>query len=117
MKKHNFYCYLNIIALILAWTLDFIFMLCLIFEVFLLGKILAHHKSRKFSGAARDSPSSSSSSFFFLMFYLFIHERHTQRENETVRDTGRGRSKLHAGSRMQDSVPGARITPWAKGRH
>ena len=39
-----------------------------------------------------------SSSFF--KDYLFIHERHTQRS----RDTGRGRSRLHAGSLMWDSI-------------
>ena len=40
--------------------------------------------------------------FFFLRFYLFIHERHTHRG----RDTGRGRSRLHAGSPMWDLIPG-----------
>ena len=39
---------------------------------------------------------------FFLRFYLFIHVRHTERG----RDIGRGRSRLHAGSSMQDSIPG-----------
>ena len=38
----------------------------------------------------------------FLRFYLFIHE--TQRERG--RDTGRGRSRLHAGSLMWDSILG-----------
>ena len=32
----------------------------------------------------------------FLRFYLFIHERHTERG----RDIGRGRSRLHEGSPM-----------------
>ena len=41
--------------------------------------------------------------FFKKRFYLFIHETHTERG----RDTGRGRrSRLHAGSPMQDSIPG-----------
>ena len=40
--------------------------------------------------------------FFFLRFYLFIHERHTKRG----RDTGRERSRLHAGSLMWDSILG-----------
>ena len=40
--------------------------------------------------------------FFFLRFYLLIHERHTERG----RDTGRGRSRLAAGSPMRDSIPG-----------
>ena len=40
----------------------------------------------------------------FLRFYLFIHERHTERG----RDTGRGRSRLPAGSPMQDLTPGPR---------
>ena len=35
----------------------------------------------------------------------------TERERETGRDTGRGRSRLHAGSPTWD-----RIAPWAKGR-
>ena len=36
--------------------------------------------------------------------YLFIHERHTQRDRD--RNTGRGRSRLHARSLMWDSIPG-----------
>ena len=44
--------------------------------------------------------------FFFFFFFkiLFINERHTERERG--RDTGRGRSRLHAGSPMGDSIPG-----------
>ena len=38
----------------------------------------------------------------FLRFYLFIHETHTERGW----DTGRGRSRLHAGSLMWESIPG-----------
>ena len=38
---------------------------------------------------------------FFKRFYLFIHDR----ERERGRDTGRGRSRLHATSLMQDSIP------------
>ena len=41
-------------------------------------------------------------SFFKKRFYLFIHERHKERG----KDTGRGRSRLHAGSPMWDSIPG-----------
>ena len=41
--------------------------------------------------------------FFFLRFYLFINER----------GTGRGRSRLPAGSLMWDSIPGLQD----KGRH
>ena len=37
-------------------------------------------------------------------FYLFIHETH--KESERGRDTGRGRSRLHGESPMQDSIPG-----------
>ena len=40
--------------------------------------------------------------FSFLRFYLFIHERHTQRG----RDISRGRSRLPEGSPMWDSIPG-----------
>ena len=40
--------------------------------------------------------------FFFLRFYLFSHERHTERG----RDIGRGRSRLPAGSPMRDLIPG-----------
>ena len=48
---------------------------------------------------------------FFLK--IFIYSLETQRS----RDTGRGRSRLPAGSPMEDpGVPGLRITPWAKGR-
>ena len=39
---------------------------------------------------------------FFKRFYLFIHERH----RETEAETGRERSRLHAGSLMWDSIPG-----------
>ena len=41
-------------------------------------------------------------SFFFLKI-LFIHERHRE---ERGRDTGRGRSGLHAGSLTWDSIQG-----------
>ena len=39
---------------------------------------------------------------FFFFLRLFIHERHTERR----RDTGRGRSRLPAGSPMWDSILG-----------
>ena len=41
----------------------------------------------------------------------------TQRDTERGRDTGRGRSRLHAGSPMWDSTRSrvSRITPWAEG--
>ena len=44
------------------------------------------------------------SNFFlsFLRFYLFIHERHTERG----RNIGRGRGMLPVGSLIQDSIPG-----------
>ena len=52
------------------------------------------------------SPCYSSVSSFLLFFkdfiYLFIHERHRERG----RDTGRGRTRLPAGSLMRDSIPG-----------
>ena len=41
---------------------------------------------------------------FKRFIYLFIHERH--REREKGRDTGRGRSKLHTGSLMWELIPG-----------
>ena len=41
-------------------------------------------------------------SFFKKRFYLFIHERHRERD----RDIGRGRSRLLTSSPMQDSIPG-----------
>ena len=56
--------------------------------------------------------------FFKKRFYLFIHERHRERG----RDTGRGRSRLHAGSPTWDSIPGPQdhtlgwrqtLNPWA----
>ena len=50
--------------------------------------------------------------FFLLRFYLLIHERHRDRG----RDIGRGRSRLHAGSRMQDPIPGPENTTSTKGR-
>ena len=39
---------------------------------------------------------------FFLRFYLFIHERHTERG----RNIGRERSRIPTGSLMQDLIPG-----------
>ena len=43
------------------------------------------------------------SAFFFKDFiYLFMRDT----ERERGRDTGRGRSRLHAGSPMQDSLLG-----------
>ena len=39
---------------------------------------------------------------FLKIFYLFIHERHNR---ERGRETGRGRSRLHAWSLMRDSIP------------
>ena len=45
---------------------------------------------------------------------LFIHLWEIQRERG--RDTGRGKSRLHAGSPMGYSIPGSWITPWAEGR-
>ena len=40
----------------------------------------------------------------FLRVYLFIYSWETQRER--CRDTGRGRSRLHAGTPMLDLIPG-----------
>ena len=48
----------------------------------------------------------SRTAFFFLRFYLFIHERH--RERKRGRDTGKGKSRLPAGSLMWDPIPGPR---------
>ena len=41
-------------------------------------------------------------SIFLKRFYLFIHERHTERERG--RDLSRGRSRLHAGSPKWDLI-------------
>ena len=38
------------------------------------------------------------------------------RDAERGRDTGSGRSRLHARSPMWDSIRDSRITPWAQGR-
>ena len=51
--------------------------------------------------------------FYFLRFYLFIHER----PRERGRNTGRGRSRLYAGSLMCGTRSwDSRIIPWTKGR-
>ena len=51
---------------------------------------------------------------FFKRFYLFIHERHTEREAETQAKRKAGFMQgPQCGTRFQD--PGT--TPWAKGRH
>ena len=49
--------------------------------------------------------------FFVFYFYffkiLFIYSWETERDRERGRDTGRWRSRLHAGSRTWDSIPGS----------
>ena len=45
------------------------------------------------------------STYFYFLKILFIYSWETERE--TGRDTGRGRSRLPAGSPMQDSIPGS----------
>ena len=42
---------------------------------------------------------------FILRFYVFIYERHAKR----ARDIGRGRSRLPAENRIQDSIQDPRI--------
>ena len=52
--------------------------------------------------------------FYFILFY-FIYDSH--RERERGRDTGRGRSRLHApGARCGIRSWVSRIAPWAKGK-
>ena len=41
---------------------------------------------------------------FFFKDFIYLFMRDTQREKS--RDTGRGRSRLHAGSPTRDSIPG-----------
>ena len=41
-----------------------------------------------------------------------IHREERERES---RDTGRGRSRPHAGGLTWDPIPVSRITPWAEG--
>ena len=43
---------------------------------------------------------------YFFLKILFIHSWKTDREREKGRNTGRGRSRLHAGSLIWDSIPG-----------
>ena len=51
----------------------------------------------------------------FFFFFYFIYDSHT--EKERGRDTGRGRSRLHApGARRGIRSRVSRIAPWAKGR-
>ena len=42
--------------------------------------------------------------FFKKKDFIYLFTRDTERERG--RDTGRGRSRLHAGSLMRDSIPG-----------
>ena len=50
--------------------------------------------------------------FFFLRFYLFIHERHTQREAETQVEGEAGSTQgARRGIRSRDP----RTSPWAEG--
>ena len=50
--------------------------------------------------------------FFFKILFIYSWETHTQRR-ERGRDPGRGRSRLHAGSPMRDSIPGSHPEPKA----
>ena len=43
---------------------------------------------------------------FLRFIYLLIHENIQRRERERGRDTGRGRSRLHAGNLTWDSILG-----------
>ena len=47
-------------------------------------------------------PPTRGTTISFLRFYLFIHERHRER------DIGRGRSRFPVGTPMRDSIPGPR---------
>ena len=53
--------------------------------------------------------------FFFPLKILLIYSSEIQRHRERTRDPGRGRSRLHAGSRSgtRSQVPG--VPPWAEG--
>ena len=54
-----------------------------------------------------DKYNPDSSFFFFKDFIcLFIYGRQRERERERGRDIGGGRSRLHAGSPMWNSIPG-----------
>ena len=44
--------------------------------------------------------------FFFFKDFIYLLMRDTERERERGRDTGGGRSRLHAGSPTWDSIPG-----------
>ena len=49
--------------------------------------------------------------FYFLKIYLFIQERHTERQRHKQRG-----GRLHARSLMWDLLLDPRIMPWAEGR-
>ena len=53
--------------------------------------------------------------FEFLKDFIYLFMRDSKRG----KDTGRERSRVHAGSLMWDLIlgPQPRIMPWAKGRH
>ena len=57
-------------------------------------------------------PGIPSSMYFFKKDFIYLFMRDTERG----RDTGRGRSRLHAGSQTWDLIPGLQVTPWAEGR-
>ena len=44
--------------------------------------------------------------FFFKKYFIYLFMTDTQTGRERGRDTGRGRSRLHAGSLMRNSIPG-----------
>ena len=49
--------------------------------------------------------------FIYLFFKDFTYLFMTDTQRERGRDTGRGRSRLHVGTLMWDSIPGPEITP------
>ena len=74
------------------------------------NKLLEEHTRTSYDhGSSMDGGWGTWGGTFCLFFlkkdfiYLFIHERHTERG----RDTGRGRSRLPAGSPMRDLIPGS----------
>ena len=59
------------------------------------------------SDAASHREEAGKSNLFFLKDFIYLFMTHTHRG----RDTGRGRSRLHAGSPMLDSIPVKSLLP------
>ena len=68
---------------------------------------MSKNVKRRITSLEDHIPVASLPIYFFLRFYLFIYERHRERQRH------RGISRLPVGSPMVDSIPGSKPEPKA----